>query len=177
MDDVKKLVIIVIVLAIVLFGSSFLINKQSEKKLKEGAANSAAVNNSVVLNETNNTTNNESNLEEETIKESEISDNDVIDVNTNNFEVEVINSDKKVLIDFYADWCGPCKRLSPIVDKVAKENKDIKVVRIDVDNNKELANRYNVSSIPTLVVIENGKEINRSVGLIPEDSILTLIGK
>lgn len=177
MDDVKKLVIIVIVLAIVLFGSSFIINKQSEKKLKDGAANSAAVNNSVVLNETNNNTNNESNLEEETIKESEISDNAVIDVNTNNFEVEVINSDKKVLIDFYADWCGPCKRLSPIVDKVAKEKTDVKFVRIDVDNNKELANRYNVSSIPTLVVIENGKEINRSVGLIPEDSILTLIGK
>lgn len=177
MDDVKKLVIIVIVLAIVLFGSSFIINKQSEKKLKESAANSAAVNNSVVLNETNNNTNNESNLVEEILKESEISDNAVIDVNTNNFETEVINSDKKVLIDFYADWCGPCKRLSPIVDKVARENKDVKFVRIDVDNNKELANRYNVSSIPTLVVIENGKEINRSVGLIPEDSILTLIGK
>ena len=177
MDEVKKLVIIVIVLAIVLFGSSFIINKQSEKKLKEGVANSAVVNNSVVVNETNNTTNNESNLMEENIKESEISDNAVIDVNANNFETEVINSDKKVLIDFYADWCGPCKRLSPIVDKVAKENTDVKFVRIDVDNNKELANRYNVSSIPTLVVIENGKEINRSVGLIPEDSILTLIGK
>ena len=173
MDEVKKLVIIVIVLAIVLFGSSFIINKQSEKKLAEGVANSSSVNNSTMINSINN----ESKLVEESQNTAETTESAVIDVNTSNFETEVINSDKKVLIDFYADWCGPCKRLSPIVDKVAKENIDVKFVRIDVDNNKELANRYNVSSIPTLVVIENGEEIDRSVGLIPEDKVLNLIGK
>ena len=173
MDDVKKLVIIVVVLAIVLFGSSFIINKQSEKKLAEGAANSSSINNSTIVN----TVNNETNLIEESENIAETTETAVIDVNTNNFETEVINSDKKVLIDFYADWCGPCNRLSPIVDKVSADNKDVKFVRIDVDKNEELMTRYNVRSIPTLVVIEKGKEINRSVGLIPEDKILNLIGK
>ena len=173
MDDVKKLVIIVVVLAIVLFGSSFIINKQSEKKLAEGAANSSSVNNSTIVNSVNN----ETNLIEKSENVAETTETAVIDVNTNNFETEVINSDKKVLIDFYADWCGPCNRLSPIVDKVSVDNKDVKFVRIDVDKNEELMTKYNVRSIPTLVVIENGKEINRSVGLIPEDKILNLIGK
>ena len=173
MDDVKKLVIIVVVLAIVLFGSSFIINKQSEKKLAEGAANSSSINNSTIMNSVAN----ETNLIEESEEVAETTESAVIDVNTSNFETEVINSDKKVLIDFYADWCGPCNRLSPIVDKVSVDNKDVKFVRIDVDKNEELMTRYNVRSIPTLVVIENGKEINRSVGLIPEDKILALIGK
>ena len=173
MDDVKKLVIIVVVLAIVLFGSSFIINKQSEKKLAEGAANNSSINNSTIVN----TVNNETNLIEESENVVQTTESAVIDVNASNFETEVINSDKKVLIDFYADWCGPCNRLSPIVDKVSVDNKDVKFVRIDVDKNEELMTRYNVRSIPTLVVIENGKEINRSVGLIPEDKILNLIGK
>ena len=173
MDDVKKLVIIVVVLAIVLFGSSFIINKQSEKKLAEGAANSSSINNSTIMNSVAN----ETNLIEESEEVAETTESAVIDVNTSNFETEVINSDKKVLIDFYADWCGPCNRLSPLVDKVSVDNKDVKFVRIDVDKNEELMTRYNVRSIPTLVVIENGKEINRSVGLIPEDKILSLIGK
>ena len=173
MDDVKKLVIIVVVLAIVLFGSSFIINKQSEKKLAEGAANSSSVNNSTIINSVSN----ETNLVDESENITKTTESVVIDVNTSNFETEVINSDKKVLIDFYADWCGPCNRLSPIVDRVSVDNKDVKFVRIDVDKNEELMTRYNVRSIPTLVVIENGKEINRSVGLIPEDKILSLIGK
>ena len=167
------MVIIVVVVAIVLFGSSFIINKQSEKKLAEGAANSSSVNNSTIVD----TVNNETNLIEESENVAETTETAVIDVNTNNFETEVINSDKKVLIDFYADWCGPCNRLSPIVDKVSVDNKDVKFVRIDVDKNEDLMTKYNVRSIPTLVVIENGKEINRSVGLIPEDKILNLIGK
>ena len=173
MDDVKKLVIIVVVLAIVLFGSSFIINKQSEKKLAEGAANNSSINNSTIVNSVSN----ESNIVEESENVVQPNESTVIDVNASNFETEVINSDKKVLIDFYADWCGPCNRLSPIVDKVSVDNKDVKFVRIDVDKNEDLMTKYNVRSIPTLVVIENGKEINRSVGLIPEDKILNLIGK
>ena len=109
------------------------------------------------------------------IENTVISEDSVIVVNKDNFETEVLNSEKRVLIDFYADWCGPCNRLFPLVNKVASENKDIKVVRIDVDQNEDLMNQYNVRSIPTLVVIEKGKEINRQVGLISEEGILKLI--
>ena len=111
------------------------------------------------------------------IENTVISEDSVIVVNKDNFETEVLNSEKRVLIDFYADWCGPCNRLFPLVNKVASENKDIKVVRIDVDQNEDLMNQYNVRSIPTLGVIEKGKEINRQVGLISEENILKLINK
>ena len=99
----------------------------------------------------------------------------VIEVNENNFEKEVLKSDKKVLIDFYADWCGPCKTLSPIVEEFAKENPDIKVVKVDVDANENLSYKYNANYIPLLVVIENGKEVNRNVGVIPKKEILELV--
>ena len=100
---------------------------------------------------------------------------EILKVTSSNFESEVLQSEKPVLIDFYADWCGPCKMLSPIVDKVAEENSDIKVVKINVDNSQDLAMRYQVMSIPTLVVIKNGKEVNRAVGLIDKDEIVGLI--
>ncbi len=96
-------------------------------------------------------------------------------VTEENFEEEVLKSDKKVLIDFYADWCGPCKMLSPIVEEVAKENPDIKVVKIDVDLNNDLSYKYKAYSIPTLVVIENGEEVNRAVGAIPKESVIDLL--
>lgn len=101
----------------------------------------------------------------------------VIEVNQDNFEEEVLNSDKIVLIDFYAIWCGPCKIASPILEEVANENDDIKVVEIDVDKCEQLVYKYNISAMPTLVVIENGEEVNRSVGVIPKDKILELCGK
>lgn len=99
----------------------------------------------------------------------------VIEVTENTFEEEVLNSDQTVLIDFYADWCGPCKILSPIIEEVAKENPDFKVVKIDVDSNENLAYEYRAYSIPTLVVIENGVEVNRAVGAIPKKDVLELI--
>ena len=105
----------------------------------------------------------------------QVTEDKVIKVTEENFEEEVLKSDKKVLIDFYADWCGPCKVLSPIVEEVAKENPDIKVVKINVDENNELSYKYKTYSIPTLVVIENGVEVNRAVGAIPKDSILELV--
>ena len=99
----------------------------------------------------------------------------IIKANSQNFEEEVIKSEKIVLVDFYADWCGPCKMLSPIIDEVAEENDDIKVVKVNVDDSQDLAMKYQVMSIPTLVVIKNGSEINRSVGLIDKAQILNLI--
>ena len=100
----------------------------------------------------------------------------IVDIN-NNFKEEVINSDKKVLVDFNATWCGPCRMISPVLEQIAEENDKIKIVSVDVDNNRELAKEYNVFSIPCLVLIKDGKEINRSVGLISKSEINELIGE
>jgi len=99
----------------------------------------------------------------------------VIKVNDSTFEQEVLKSNIPVLVDFYADWCGPCKMLSPTVDEVANENDDVKVVKVNVDESQEVAIKYQVMSIPTLVVIKNGNEVNRSVGLIDKEEILSMI--
>ena len=99
----------------------------------------------------------------------------ILKVNDKNFEEEVLKSEKTVLIDFYADWCGPCKMLSPIVDEVAEEKEDIKFVKINVDESQETAFKYQIMSIPTLVVIQNGNEVKRSVGLIDKSEILEML--
>ena len=99
----------------------------------------------------------------------------VQEIVSSEFENEVLNSDKKVLVDFYATWCGPCKIISPIIEEVAKENSVVKFVKVDIDANQELAEKYEVVYIPTLVVIENGKEITKSVGAISKEEILNLI--
>ena len=103
---------------------------------------------------------------ETTINEKEENSMDVKKVNDETFEQEVLKSNIPVLVDFYADWCGPCKMLSPTVDEVAQENDDIKVVKVNVDESQNTAIKYQVMSIPTLVVIKNGNEVNRSVGVI-----------
>ena len=94
-------------------------------------------------------------------------------VNTQEFN-ELMN-EKAVLVDFFATWCGPCKMLSPIIDEIAEENSEIKVVKVNVDDSQDLAMKYQVMSIPTLVVIKNGEEVNRSVGLIDKAQVLNLI--
>lgn len=99
----------------------------------------------------------------------------VLEVSSNNFEEEVLKSEKPVLVDFYADWCGPCKMLSPIVEEVAKEIDSVKVCRINIDENEDLAVEYGIMSIPTLVVIKNGKETNRTVGVVGKDDILEMV--
>lgn len=101
----------------------------------------------------------------------------VINVTKDNFKEEVLNSNTKVLIDFNADWCGPCRMLKPTIDKIALEREDIKFVSINIDNEEDLAREYGVMSIPCLVLIENGKEIKRSVGLIPFDEVIKFIEK
>lgn len=99
----------------------------------------------------------------------------VITVTSQNFETEVAASDKTVLIDFWASWCGPCRMLSPIVDEIAEERTDIKVGKINVDEEPELAGRFGVMSIPTLVVLVAGEVKNKSVGVIPKEKILELL--
>ena len=106
-----------------------------------------------------------------------ITEDIALEVDSKSFESEVINSDKKVLIDFYATWCGPCKVLSPVLEEVAIENEDIKLVKIDVDQNEDLVYKYGITAMPTIIVIENGQEINRSVGVISKDKVLELLNK
>jgi thioredoxin 1 len=100
----------------------------------------------------------------------------VIEVNQDNFETEVLKSDKKVLVDFNANWCGPCQMLKPIIDEVAEENDNVKIVSINIDDEDVLAEQYNVLSIPCLVLFEQGKETKRNVGFISKDDILKIIG-
>ncbi|MBE6929662.1 MAG: thioredoxin, partial [Ruminococcaceae bacterium] len=90
-----------------------------------------------------------------------------ININNNNFQNEVINSEKKVLLDFWAPWCSPCRIVVPMVEEIAKERPDIKVGKINVDENPELAARFRIMSIPTLVVMENGKIVNQAMGARP----------
>ena len=148
----KKVLTVVgiVIFLLVLILANFFLEKESEKELSQ--------NRGTIIQ-----------------KESEESKVDILKVTNENFESEVLQSDQTVLIDFYADWCGPCKMLSPIVTEVAKENPDVKVVKIDVDAEQDLAIEYQVMSIPTLVVIKNGNEVNRAVGLIDKSEILSLI--
>lgn len=144
--------IILIVLIIAFIGIMFLLNSvlQNETDKKIASENVASGN-------------------QEEVKEM------VIKVTSENFETEVLNSEKTVLIDFYADWCGPCKMLSPIVEQVASENTNVKVVKINIDDEQDLAINYGVMSIPTLVVIKNGQETDRVVGLIEKSEVERLI--
>lgn len=98
----------------------------------------------------------------------------VLSVNKNNFE-SVKNSDKPVLLDFYADWCGPCRMVSPLVDEIAKENPQYLVGKINVDQEPGLAQAFSVSSIPTLVVMKNGKIVQKIVGARPKSQILAML--
>lgn len=98
----------------------------------------------------------------------------VINVNRNNFE-EIRNSDKKVLLDFYADWCGPCRMVSPFVEQIAQENPQYVVGKVNVDNEPELAQAFEVVSIPTLVVLENGRVVNQSSGAKSKNQILEML--
>ena len=99
----------------------------------------------------------------------------VITITNENFEAEVLKADKPVLLDFWASWCGPCKMLSPIVDQIAEEHDEIKVGKINVDDQPDLAQQFRVMSIPTLVVMKNGEVAATSVGLQPKQAILDLV--
>ena len=100
----------------------------------------------------------------------------VVTITKENFEQEVLQSAKPVLLDFWASWCGPCRMRSPVVDEVAEERTDVKVGKVNVDEQPELAGQFGVMSIPTLLVFEQGKLVRQAVGARPKASVLDLLG-
>ncbi len=180
MKEKIKLIVLVIVFVVLLVVANILLNNND--------------NNNLVQNDLKNEVNNTVTREEENISTSVIASynaniasgfytdvveeektGEVLEVTEENFSEIVLKSDKKVLVEFYADWCGPCKTLSPILEEIAKENLDIKVVKINVDESPDLATTFGANYIPLLVVVENGKEINSAVGALPKKDILELV--
>ncbi|RHA80670.1 thioredoxin [Eubacterium ventriosum] len=99
----------------------------------------------------------------------------VLHLTKENFESEVLKSDKKVLVDFWATWCGPCQMVSPIIEELGEELTDVKVCKVDVDKEPEISIQYNIMSIPTLIVFENGEIANKTIGGCTKDEILDLL--
>ena len=99
----------------------------------------------------------------------------IIHITLENFENEVLASDKPVLLDFFADWCGPCRTLSPVIEEIAREAPDKKICKINVDEQPELAQRFDVSSIPTLVVVKDGRTVSSSAGVRPKGALLEML--
>ena len=99
----------------------------------------------------------------------------VLHVNKENFHKEVLNSDRPVLLDFFASWCGPCRMVAPILDEIAEEREDIKVCKVDIDDQPELASRYRIMSVPTLMVLKEGQVMGQSIGVKPKHQILAMV--
>ena len=109
------------------------------------------------------------------IKNKEVSAMAAMDINRENFHEEVMGSEKTVLLDFWAPWCGPCRRVVPLVEQIAQERPDIKVGKVNVDEEYELAGAFRISSIPTLLVLRDGKVVNQAMGARPKQAILDLL--
>ena len=111
--------------------------------------------------------------------EQSIASENIIQITSSNFDDVVLNSGKTVLVDFYADWCPPCRALSPIIDEVADENTNENLVftRMNVDDEEELSNRYGIQSIPTLVLIKDGQEVSRSIGYIEKEEVVEFVSQ
>ena len=99
----------------------------------------------------------------------------VIKIDKNNFQSEVMNSEKPVLVDFWAPWCGPCRMVAPVVEEIAGERSDIKACKVNVDEQPELAGQFGIMSIPTLMVIKNGKIVRQAMGARPKSAILAML--
>lgn len=176
-EKIKLIVLIVVFIVVLILASNLLNNNTSNQEVNEIESN----NTSVQENKSNVTTtvissynaNTAAGFYTDVVKEEKTGE--VFEVTEENFTQDVFMSKKKVLVEFYADWCTPCKTLSPILEEIAKENLDLKVVKIDVDANTNLVAEYGANYIPLLVVIENGKVINSAVGALPKQEILELV--
>ena len=153
MKEKVEVIVLFLILILCIIGISYFLNKETEKRF--GSSNTVVSQNEEVVTD---------NVESK-----------VIAVTNETFENEVLDSNQKVVIDFYADWCGPCKVFSPIFEKVSQELEDVKFVRVNVDEEPELANKYMAYSIPYIVVIENGEVVNSHTGLVDEEALKQLI--
>ena len=99
----------------------------------------------------------------------------VLHITKENFEAEVLKSEKPVLLDFFATWCGPCRMVGPILDEIAEEREDIKVCKVDIDEQPELASRFRIMSVPTLMVLKDGNIVDQSIGAKPKHQILAMV--
>lgn len=176
-EKIKLIVLIVIFIAAIVIANNLLnSNNEPVQKVLENEVNNVAtgreenVTTSVISSYNENTA---AGFFPDIVEEEETGE--VFEVTEENFTEMVLKSDKKVLIEFYADWCGPCKTLSPILEEIAKENLDIKVVKINVDENPDLATTFGANSIPYLVVMEDAREINFAIGALPKNKILELL--
>ena len=153
MKEKVEVIVLFLILILCIIGISYFLNKETEKRF--GSSNT-------VINQ-----------DEEVVTDNV--ESKVIAVINETFKNEVLDSNQKVVIDFYADWCGPCKVFSPIFEKVSQELEDVKFVRVNVDEEPELANKYMAYSIPYIVVIENGEVVNSHTGLVDEEALKQLI--
>lgn len=153
MKEKVEVIVLFLILILCIIGISYFLNKETEKRF--GSSNT-------VINQ-----------DEEVVTDNV--ESKVIAVTNETFKNEVLDSNQKVVIDFYADWCGPCKVFSPIFEKVSQELEDVKFVRVNVDEEPELANKYMAYSIPYIVVIENGEVVNSHTGLVDEEALKQLI--
>ncbi len=109
-------------------------------------------------------------------KEKEVLNMAIVHLTRDNFEAEIANAKGKSLIDFWASWCGPCQMIAPVIEEIAEEQENVKICKVNVDEQPELAQMFGISSIPTLVVIEDGKLVDHAVGARPKEDILAMIG-
>lgn len=100
----------------------------------------------------------------------------VIHINHENFNDEVLNSNQPVLVDFFASWCGPCRMLAPTLEKIAAEHPRLKICKVDIDQERELASRFQIMSVPTLLAFKDGEVVDQSLGVVPEKKILAMLG-
>lgn len=170
----KVIVILIAIFFIVILAfSGIVVDKYSSQMLDAGNSEEKIEN--TLQDNSKDDKDNVTEISGEENKREENENMNVMELTSAQFENEVLKSEKTVLIDFYADWCMPCKMMAPVVEKIASENEDLKVVKINVDNEQDIAIQYGIMSIPTFMVVKNGEVVNRIVGVVDKAELESAI--